>query len=573
MSNQPGLLSPPAKNTRRITFWLGLSLAVAAIYGFQSLQYAFSSLYIVQDDARQHVFWMRRFLDPGLFPNDLIADYFQSVAPIGHTTLYRLMAGIGVAPLMLNKVLPLVLGLITTGYCFGVSMQLLPVPAGAFLATLMLNQSLWLEDDLVSATPRAFFYPLFLAFLYYLLRRSLLLVTVAIALEGLFYPPAALLSVTILTLRLWQWQGLFPRLRLSRQRSDYWFWGTGLVVAVLVLLPYALVPNPFGPVVTVAQAKMQPEFLQVGGVYGRAFFFHENPLIYWLFGPRTGMLFFLPPLIWAAFALPLWLRHPSRFPLASQVRGADLLTQILLASLGLFFLAHVFLFHLHFPNRYTYHSLRVLAALAAGIAWTLWLGLRSKQIQSGLTGQQFLSLGLTVLLATVLAIAPAFPQLTLPEQIQVVGDQPQLYKFLLQQPKDTLVASVSEEVNNLPSFAARSILVGREYALPYHTRYYAQIRQRTIDLIQAQYSPNLVQVQRFIQKYDVDFFLLDASAFMPGYLMESKWLNQFQPATQEALARLQRGEPALSKLLDRCSALTTERLVLVQAKCINADTF
>lgn len=563
MTEPPGLI-PATTHSYRTSFWLGLSLAIAAFYGCQSLWYAFESPYRVQDDARQHVFWMQRFLDPELFPDDLIADYFQSVAPIGHTTLYRLVAAVGVAPLVLNKVLPLLLGLITTGYCFGVSMQILPVPAGAFLATLMLNQSLWLEDDLVSATPRAFLYPLFLAFLYYLLRRSLVGVGVTIALEGIFYPPAALLSLMVLTLRLWPWQG-----KSRRSQPDYWFWGVGLVVAVLVLVPYELVPNPFGPVVTVAQAKGQPEFLQVGQMYGRAFFFHQNPLIYWLTGPRTGLLFLLlPPLIWAAFALPFWLRRPWRFPLAGQVREAELLTQIVLASLGLFFLAHAFLFHLHFPSRYTYHSLRIVAALAAGIAWTLWLNQsRSvKQIKTGL--RRHLSWGLVALIGAVLVITPFLPQVSLPNQLQITGNAPQLYEFLSQQPKNTLIASVSEEVNNLPSFAARSILVGREYGLPYHSRYYSQIRQRTIDLISTQYSPDLAQVQRFIQKYGVDFFLLDGGVFTPEYLANHEWISQFQPVATEALRRLQQEEPALSSLVAQCASLKTKELTLLSAKCI-----
>jgi len=53
---------------------------------------------MVQDDARQHVFWMQRFLDPALFPRDLIADYFQSVAPAGYTAIYQMMAGVGINP-------------------------------------------------------------------------------------------------------------------------------------------------------------------------------------------------------------------------------------------------------------------------------------------------------------------------------------------------------------------------------------------------------------------------------------------------------------------------------------------
>jgi hypothetical protein len=63
----------------------------------------------VQDDAQQHVFWMRRFIDPQLFPNDLIADYFQSVAQPGYKAIYQLAAAIGIDPMVFNKLLPIVL--------------------------------------------------------------------------------------------------------------------------------------------------------------------------------------------------------------------------------------------------------------------------------------------------------------------------------------------------------------------------------------------------------------------------------------------------------------------------------
>lgn len=176
------LTAPNANKSSPWVIWFSLSLAFAALYGLLALKQAFSGEYIVQDDARQHVFWMQRFLDPELFPNDLIANYFQSVAPAGYATFYRLLAFVGIGPILLSKLLPIVLGLITTGYCFGVCMQLFPVPMTGFIGALLLNQNLWMQDGLISATPKAFIYPLFLAFLYYVLRRSLILCGSAIAL-------------------------------------------------------------------------------------------------------------------------------------------------------------------------------------------------------------------------------------------------------------------------------------------------------------------------------------------------------------------------------------------------------
>jgi len=48
--------------------------------------------------------------------------------------------------------------------------------------------------------------------------------------------------------------------------------------------------------------------------------------------------------------------------------------------------------------------------------------------------------------------------------------------------------------------------------------YYRQFRQRTIDLIRAQYSPDLAQVQNLLRT-GVDFWLLDRAA-----LQRSTWL-------------------------------------------------
>ena len=84
-------------------FWLGLSLAFGLVYGMLVWQQAFAGEYVVQDDARQHVFWMQRFRDPDLFPNDLIADYFQSVAPVGYTWFYKIAALLGINPLLLSN--------------------------------------------------------------------------------------------------------------------------------------------------------------------------------------------------------------------------------------------------------------------------------------------------------------------------------------------------------------------------------------------------------------------------------------------------------------------------------------
>lgn len=567
------LTAPNANKSGPWVIWFSLSLAFAALYGLLALKQAFSGKYIVQDDARQHVFWMQRFLAPELFPNDLIANYFQSVAPVGYAAFYRLLAFVGLEPILLSKLLPIVLGLITTGYCFGVCVQLLPVPMTGFIAALLLNQNLWMQDGLISATPKAFIYPLFFAFLYYLLRRSLILCWSAIALLGLFYPSFVFICAGILVLQLWRWERGW--LRLSPNRSDYLFCATGLGVALLVLLPYILRASEFGPVITAAQARTLPEF-SIGRP--KRFFDDDDPWNFWFNASRSGIRLpsaLMPPLVYAGFLLPILLRYPSRFPLAKHLRrNFKLLPQILLASFGMFFAAHALLFLLHLPSRYTQHTLRVVMVTAAAIALTLMLdavfarikNIRKEQLISSLVSR-LLPLASCLLLGAALVLYPCSLKSFLWTGY-VVGGVPSLYEFFQAQPKDILIASLSEEVNNLPTFSQRSIFVGSEYAIPYHLGYYRQFRQRTLQLIQAQYSQKLADLQNFIQKYGVDFWLLDRAAFTPEYIASDRWITQFQPA-EDALARLQQGfTPALASFTKRCSVFETESLILLQADCI-----
>jgi hypothetical protein len=565
-------LSTSKVSNAQVRFWLSLSLTFAAIYSLLALREAFSSEYVVQDDARQHVFWMQRFIDPDLFPNDLIADYFQSVAPAGYSTLYHLAAWVGINPLTFNKFLPLVIGLLTTAYCFGVCLEMLPIPAAGFVAALLLNQNLWVEDDLASATPRAFVYLLFLAFLYYLLRRSLLPCLVAITLIGLFYPQCIFLSAGVLILQLVKWEN--GQLRLTQDKRDYRFCLAGLGVIVLVMLPFALTSSEFAPVISVAEARQLPEFAPDG----RSEFFQESFGDFWFSGERSGMFpksLFTPVTLCTGLLLPVLLKFPSQFPLGRQLKSSVLvLPQLLLVSVGMFFAAHALLFKLHLPSRYTSYSFRLIVILASAIALSLIvdavLSWASSPTQSPLPQRQFIALTTTALISATLILYPSFIK-SFPMTAYEVGEAPQLYEFFQQQPKDSLIASLASEVDNIPTFTQRSILVGREYAIPYHLGYYRQFRQRVSDLIRAQYSPDWVEVQTFIRKYGVDFWLLDQNAFTPDYLANNEWLQPFEPATGEALARVKQGTiPVMSRVIEDCLVAKTQNLVVLETACLQS---
>lgn len=596
-----------------LIFWFTLSLTISAVYGFLAWEKAFSSEYVIQDDARQHIFWMQRFLDPELFPHDLIADYFQSVAPAGYTFLYQLMAMVGIYPIFLHKILPMFLGFISTAYGFCLCLEIFPVPLAGFFSTLLLNQSLWMQDGLISATPKAFIYPLFLPLLYYLVRHHLLGTGISLLLLGLFYPQGVLIAAVIFIFRCGQiqkptqkpgffrgYQQLFVKgiketrfLKFSADREfgnpqkPGFFRGYQelfvksiketrflvdrfhvicLGLAFFILLYYSLSASDFGPTIARSQAQILPEFL----LKGRSQFFIEDSWNFWFHG-RSGMglATILTPVFMAfGFLLPVLIRFYAYFPLSQKIKHkVIILPQLILASFTLFFAAHLLLFKLHLPSRYTQHTLRIVLAISAAIALTLILdSLWSWAISQ--PGKRLFLLPVMMILFTGLIFYPQLTMSNFPWTYYQVGENPEIYQFFQQQPKDSLIASLSEEANNLPSFAQRSILTGREYAVPYHWGYYQQFRQRTLDLIQSQYSSNLADVQGLIEKYNIDFWLVERGAFTPGYLAPNSWLNQYEETTK-AIAQLSAGiYPAIEQYLDPCSVFEANGLVVLSGECL-----
>lgn len=556
------------KSRSHTIFWLTLSLTFAAIYAILGMKQAFSGQYIVQDDARQHVFWMMRFVDRELFPNDFIANYYQSIAPAGYSTLYKLAATIGIYPLLFHKILPLFLGLISTYYCFGICLEIFPVPMTGFMASLLLNQHMWMTDDLASATARAFIYPIFLAFLYYLLRRSLLPCLSAIALIGLFYPPYALVAAGVLILRLLDWEN--GRLCLSRDRTNYLFCSAGLGVACLVMLPYALDKSEFGPTYTAAEAKKMGEF----AAGRRNAFFHPNPQDYWLNGKGSGMFpksLFTPVTHCAGLLLPLLLVWRSTFPLAKQIQSSIwLLLQLFLASLAMFLAAHATIFKLYQPGRYTAYSLRFIVVFCSAIALTLIIDavcLWASTAQRNWDFKSIFAIITTAIIAVAVVLYPCFVE-KFPTVGYVEGTRPELYKFFQQQPKDILIASIAPEADNLPTFSQRSVLVGREYAVPYHKGYYSRFRERVSDLIRAQYTPDRAVLQNFIKTYGVDFWMLDRNALTLQYVEDYGWIDNFD-STPEAIASLKQGKiPVLAQAMTSCAVFQKENLVVLETSCI-----
>jgi hypothetical protein len=567
--------------------WGGATGAIAAYYGVLGLVGGFSRPHVIQDDARQHVFWMGRYVDPDLFPNDAIADYFQAVAPPIYGAIYQGFAALGVDPLLGAKLLPVALGLVATAYAYRLTVALLPLPIAGFVAALLANQSLWLEDDLVSGTPRSFATVLLLMFADGLVRRHPGQCWAAIALVGGIYPQVMLLAGLAAVLGLVRWDRSPARWRWRGDRAVQWIAGgsSAIAVAWVVLLQgrgAALAAAGFGPALTAAAARNLPEFGYVLGEPGRSLFFDPNPLLFWLVSPRSGLLFtgVVNPLALAAIALPLWLRQRDRGsdspashdPILAQISPQiRLLGHFLASAVLLWAAAHLLLFRLHLPARYTHYGLVLVLIPTGAIALTvlggrLW---RWAKRTPGPPWKRNAAIALAPAIAAPLILIPALPSMVIPSHLQIPGRLEQTYAFLRQQPKNVLIASLSKESDAIPAFAHRSVLLGREFAVPYHRGYGDLMRQRIEATIAAHYTADPAQLRAYLTNYSIDYLLVEPWILTADQLEKQQWFHHYPAAVEPALAHLRAGQiPALNGFIIPCKILEERDRYLLDARCI-----
>ncbi|MEM9771127.1 MAG: hypothetical protein AAF889_05945 [Cyanobacteria bacterium P01_D01_bin.73] len=566
------------KGDRR--FWMVLlgAISLSIAFGLAGLSAGLADPYSVQDDARQHVFWMARFLNPAAFPNDPIADYFQTVAPWAYQGIYRLAAAMGIEPLFFNKLLPVGLGIVAAVYSVILGWLMMPFPMAAGLGAALLQVNLWLRDDLVSGTAVAFAVPLMLAVLVHGFRNQRIPLAIALLLLSGTYPQCALVMLGTLTL------GALPDWWMMKRspRQTYITVAIAWGIVIIGLLPFVLRDNPFGPVMGAAEAQTLGTFAPKAW----SSFFTDDGWNFWACGQRSGMLpqewcrlmsnhsILLVPM-WAilALALPVMIGFRRLFTQVLYLTPASrLMGHLLLTSLICFSLSHQFLFRLHLPNRYTEHSLRIITALAGGIAIALVLELCIRSILDTDSGALNISWSIVIGCAITLTLMsyPAalnaknydFPTTNYTPGIS------SLHGFLRGQYDNSLIASLEKEADNIPALSQRSIYVGAKgYILPYHKGFYDMMVDRLSLLTEAQYSDRWDKLTSFITETGITHWLINRNSFSADYL-DSRQFRQFNLG-KNICQELEQGlQPLLLSILDTCKVWEEDEFVLITSDCI-----
>jgi hypothetical protein len=341
----------------------------------------------------------------------------------------------------------------------------------------------------------------------------------------------------------------------------------GVAASMAVLLPMAL-DDEFGSWYDVAAAREMPENREGG----RSPYFDDEPLRFWLLGRDSGLVAVVHPSIaLVGVVLPLLLLRPAAFPRTRELRGrVEVLALPLVAAILLFLAAHALFPRLYFPSRYPHLGLRLVLAPAAAIAVALIVDrlLRARPPVLWHRVSRGAALCAAGLLGVAFLVNP-FRDPSYPIAAYHRGTAPALYRFLEQQPIDGVVASLSALADDVPAFARRTVLVSPHYAVPYHRGFYETFRERTLDLIAAQYTDDPERLAAVIRKHGVDYWLLDVGFAAPAYL-EDTWLRPFRPAFDEARRFVEAGGKPVIARLERCVVLEGPGYSLLEAGCMLA---
>jgi hypothetical protein len=538
---------------------LGVALVAALVPAAVSVRTMFSAEFVVPTDARTHVFWAARYGDPSLFAGDFLADYFQSVAPFGHRLVLALAEWSGVGALTFVKLLPLALGPVTAYYAYRATRAILPIPIVAALGSVLLTLGVWMHSDLASGAARAFAYPLLTAFLCYLLRQAWPGIAATVVGLALFYPPAAVVAIGTM--------GLDVVVRRPKE-TGRWRRAAGVAGAALVFLTLeARAASRFGPALTLDLARAMPE-LAAGGLYA---WFVEPLIGFWLFAHRSGLL----PIAWpvvagAGFFLPLvWLRR-WRSPVPALIRTRAIPMGLLAAAaLALWGIGHLVAFRLYQPSRFTMHTAQIILAIGGALVTAVAI---DALVRSRARLAPALAVGVGASVAASLVLHPivlARIGFEFPSTSYNVGRAAGLYRFLASQPKDVVVASLSEHANDIPIFAKRRVLVASRFGLPWHQAYHSEFRERVRAVFDAQFSSRIEDVQEVIRRYGIDLWVLDGTAFRAADVRDSLWARDYPAETALAVDRLTRSPgAALAGGEMSCESYSDSMVVVLAAECL-----
>ncbi|MFC1576305.1 hypothetical protein ACFL3J_01395 [Candidatus Omnitrophota bacterium] len=448
--------------------------------------------YVIEDDVTQYLPPVYALLGGEYYRNlldsDLILKYmFIKDAP-GHLAVFYIF-GLLSDPLILVKIIPFILAAISAALLFYIG-KILKNSIVGFFASFTFIFYVWTSQYAFfsGGHPKAFAFPLFFAFIYFLLSQKKTGCFITLLLQVIFYPPILAVTVPVYLFSLFKPKGVV-------KKDIIFFTVITLICMSLIYILYKQ-PNDFlGPTVTAKEMKVMPEF----GPGGRDPLFNLGISGFLKSEDASGIM------VSGAFPYLLLLAIIGIIYLGREIKSLPpLLFYILLSGILVFILSYIFMFNLFFPGRYLEHTLPIFMIFIIAFAM-------EKLLTSGITDV----FKKTICVSSVCLIALVHvPYL----QKNLYNFEKSFYTFIATLPEKSLIAGHPYEMDPVFTFTKRRTLVQFEVSTAWYKNYYSQIRERTRDFFSTYYTDSLKDVEDFFKKYNVDYLVVDKRHFSEGYM-------------------------------------------------------
>lgn len=532
---------------------LVLVVAVSVIYLVRNLD---GSAYI-SSDAQAFLFWMDAWRDGSPFQSDPLAPFFERRSPMGYKALFFLGYSAGLSPKDAAAALPMLLcPLLYLG-----TFQLLLLTGATSTIVSGTAAAFTLYEFPASGTPREFAAPILVFFLLVLIRRSVLGVPAVIAAGALFYPIASLICCGAVG-------SLIIKRHEGRLIPDFSFRTLSLILlsalaAVAAVLAQAGPQWNAGDTITFREAVSDPIFQPDG----RNAFFFPDLKTYLLCGMRSGLLDFWwcrQPLVGsvflgglAAFALLLLVRRKGSIVV-------DLLPRLFVSSIALFGAAHISLFYLYLPSRYTKWSFALISLICVAIVADAAIRKLVNRRVEWIIVTSFI-----VMLAAMVSIRW---QGFISRGLSVRFEHSEILNGIDKLKPGEAVASLQIEASAIPLLSRRRVVTAHEHFFGYHRHFREMMVRRTRDVVDAVYLDNWPRLLDFMNTYEVGAFLVHQDFQQPQHWLRAWWSPNISEKTNQIRSARMRGvKSVLESVVDRCTTVKQGFLLLIDADCVKRN--
>ncbi|WP_373531819.1 hypothetical protein [Vampirovibrio sp.] len=553
---------PVPQHPEKITssrYLLGGALLFSLLVALWVERRIFSDPAAVNDDLRNQIYWMAPITDPGLFLHDYIAQYFAQpllISPV-LSGIYH-WAGPWLNPLQLSQIMPFPLVVLATFFLFQFARNFRDTTY-AFWVCFAFNCSIWIFKNMAGGLSRAFIYPLLFFTLWQLIRKNWITLALGLIASALIYPPAFFLSLILLLIETIYHYG---------KDQDFKKRVSCLLVSFLASLGLLFWrtanagtdPSLFGNLSTNQSTDGLRDFTLGGRIvlfpWGNFSEIWPAPLQF--LGQileRVPHLYILIPT--AVFLLLIGLYH--RF---GKARWGPLLIpaqiwRLLISSAILYALAWVFLFYFYVPERYLQYTFPLIP--------TFMVGTLIYQLQRyGGAKKQWPYIALALL---CLILTSFFWRADL---MNSKPSEKALYQYLKTTSKQSIIAASPGLASNIPLYAYRSVFISNEAYIPFHQRYFQQIKHRWKAFLLAYYATTPHVLADFAAKSGVDYIVAQSIDFSEPRLSElpDRYYYAFEPAFFNRLKRPKPSDYLLNQAPKACIPFVSKGIKVIQVQCL-----